>query len=475
MDRSSGTRASSPGLIIAIMVTAAFVMILNETIVSIALPHLAQVFDVSTARVQWLLSGFLLTMAVVIPTTGYLLNRFSSRSMFLAAVTAFAIGTFISAGAPVFTGLLIGRIVQAMGTAVMIPLVMTSVMKLIPIERRGTMMGTISIVIGVAPAIGPTVGGAVLALLGWRWMFWLVLALALILLLLGVSRLHVPFEREPSVLPVGSVVLSAGGFGSLLYGLSTIGQPGTALPPWGFLVASGLLLAVFVLRQRTLQTRAYPLLDLRTLTYGRYRTGLLLSLAVFMALIGAGAILLPIYLQSVLGHDPFTAGLALLPGGLTMAGVSRPAGRWYDRVGARRLVIPGSIGMTAALGLFTFLGESAPLWIPIATHMLLMGSLGLMMTPLMADSLGALPERLQSHGSALLATLQQVAGALGAAMFVTASTLMSARPAAGIPDAAGIQAGFGLAGLVGLCAVGMATFVKAPQAPVAVSGSLPTN
>src|SRR5690625_4356180 len=290
-------------------------------------------------------------------------------------------------------------------------------------------------------------------------MFWLVFALAVVLLAIGAARLHVPAKKEPSTLPVGSVALSAGGFASLLYGLSTLGQPGALVPPWACLIVSAVLLTLFALRQRTLQQAGTPLLDLRTLTYPRYRTGLLLSLVVFMALLGAGAILLPIYLQGVLGHDPFTAGLALLPGGLTMAGVSRPAGRWYDRVGARRLVIPGSIGMTAALGLFTFLGESAPLWIPIATHMLLMGSLGLMMTPLMADSLGALPERLQSHGSALLATLQQVAGALGAAMFVTASTLMSARPAAGIPDAAGIQAGFGLAGLVGLCAVGMASFV----------------
>lgn len=472
MEQGNGTRASAPGLIITIMVTAAFVMILNETIVSIALPHLAEVFDVATATVQWLLSGFLLTMAVVIPTTGYLLNRFSARSMFLTAVTAFAVGTFISASAFTFAGLLTGRIVQATGTAVMIPLVMTSVMKLIPAERRGAMMGTISIVIGVAPAIGPTVGGAVLGLLGWRWMFWLVLVLALILLVLGAARLYVPFEPEPSALPVGSVLLSASGFGSLLYGLSTIGQPGVFLSPWVLLVVSAALLTLFVLRQRTLQEQAEPLLDLRTLTYARYRTGVLLSLIVFMALIGAGAILLPIYLQSVLGHDPFTAGLALLPGGLTMAAVSRPAGTWYDSVGARKLVIPGSIGMATALGLFTFLGSEAPLWMAIGAHMLLMGSLGTMMTPLMADSLGALPDRLHSHGSALLAALQQVAGALGAAVFVTTATLMSARPALGVPDATGIQAGFGLASVVALCAVGMAMFVKGPAAPVSISRSL---
>src|SRR5699024_76956 len=172
--------------------------------------------------------------------------------------------------------------------------------------------------------------------------------------------------------------------------------------------------------------RSPPLLALRPLTYSRYRVGLVLSLIVFMALLGAGAILLPIYLQAVLGHDPFIAGLALLPGGLTMAAISRPAGSWYDRIGARRLVVPGALGMTVSLCGFALLGDQAPLALVIGAHMALMGSLGLMMTPLMADSLGTLPGHLYSHGSALLATLQQVAGALGSAVFVTVAMLMSA-------------------------------------------------
>src|SRR5699024_10372502 len=182
---------------------------------------------------------------------------------------------------------------------------------------------------------------------------------------------------------------------------------------------------LFVLRQRTLQQAGTPLLDLRTLTYPRYRTGLLLSLVVFMALLGAEAILLPIYLQGVLGHDPFTAGLALLPGGLAMAAISRPAGTWYDRLGARKLDIPGAMGMAASLWGLALVGGDAPLALVIGIHMVLMLSLGLMMTPIMADSLGTLPDPLHSHGSALLATLQQVAGVLGSAVFVTVATLMS--------------------------------------------------
>lgn len=309
-------------------------------------------------------------------------------------------------------------------------------------------MGTISIVIGVAPAIGPTTGGAILGLLGWRWMFGLVFVLAVVLLTFGILRLHVPATKDPHTLPVGSVILSAGGFATLLYGLSTWGQPSAMLPPLASFGISAVLLTAFVLRQRFLQRVGQPLLDLRTLTYPRYRIGLVLSLVVFMALLGAGAILLPIYLQAVLGYEPFTAGLALLPGGLTMAAVSRPAGMWYDRAGARILVIPGSIGMTAALWGLALAGAGAPLGLVIALHMALMGSLGLMMTPIMADCLGALPDQLHSHGSALLATMQQVAGALGSAVFVTVATLMSTTVVAGVPDAEGLRAGFGLAGVI---------------------------
>ena len=458
---------SSPGLIIGVMVVAAFVMILNETIVSIALPHLAVEMGVTTGAAQWLISGFLVTMAVIIPTTGFLLERFTPRQVFLVAIGSFTIGTLVAALALNFPILLIGRMVQACGTAVMIPLVMTSVMKLIPADRRGAMMGTISIVIGVAPAIGPTVGGAILYAFGWRWMFWLVLILAAAMFVFGLLRLHVPSQTRQVPLDGASVLLSAVGFAGLVYGLSSIGQGDGVLPPWASIAIGVVGLVLFVLRQRRLQRQDRPLLDLRTLGYPRFRLALILSLFLFMALLGAGAILLPIYLQNVLRHDTLVAGLSLLPGGLMMAAVARPVGRLYDRVGARPLVIPGAVGMTLALGLFAALGADAPLVAVIGVHVLMMGSLGLMMTPLMTDALGALTDELYSHGSALLATLQQVAGALGSAVFVTVAALGSQGPP-GIPDAHGLQLAFMVAGCIGLVAIVVALLFKRPTPSVEV-------
>lgn len=455
----SGAR---PTLIIGVMVAATFVMILNETIVSIALPHLAVAMSVSTTTVQWLISGFLVTMAVVIPITGFLLERFTPRSIFLVAVGSFIAGSLLCATAVSFPILLTGRVVQAAGTAIMLPLVMTSVMRLVPADRRGTTMGTISIVIGVAPAIGPTAGGAILAALSWRWMFWLVLALAIGMFVVGVARLQVPAETRAVPLDLASVALSAVGFAGVVYGLSSVKQGGSLLPWWAWIVIGAVALAVFAWRQVRLQREDRPLLDLRTLGHRRFRLALILSVVMFMALLGAGAVLLPIYLQSVLGHGTLVAGLALLPGGLLMAAIARPVGSLYDRVGARPLVVPGAVGLAAALWGFALLGDDASLAAVIGVDMLLMAALGLMMTPLMTDSLGALPDDLYSHGSAMLATLQQVAGALGSAVFVTVAALGSAA-ADGTPDADGLRLAFMTAGSIGLLSILVALRFERPE------------
>src|SRR4051812_13288287 len=202
---STTSGSARPMVIIMTLVVSAFVMILNETILSVALPHLTGDLDVSATTVQWLTSGFLLTMGVVIPTTGYILQRFTPRQVFLAAMTLFSLGTLICALSPGFPLLLAGRIVQATGTAVMIPLLMTSVMKLIPADRRGATMGTISIVIAVAPAIGPTIGGLILTSLDWRWMFWSVLPLSVAALVVGFVIFRLSSETRSTPLDLLSV------------------------------------------------------------------------------------------------------------------------------------------------------------------------------------------------------------------------------------------------------------------------------
>ncbi|WP_084723200.1 MDR family MFS transporter [Streptomonospora alba] len=450
-----------PGLMIAVLVVSAFVMILNETILSVALRDLTVALDVSTTTVQWLTSGFLLTMAVVIPTTGFLLERFTPRQVFLASLSMFTLGTLLSAIAPGFGTLLVGRIVQASGTAVMVPLLMTSVMRLVPPRRRGATMGTITIVIAVAPAIGPTIGGAVLAGLGWRWMFLLVLPLAVAALVIGAVWLRLDSRTRSVPLDVLSVLLSAVGFGGLLYGLASIGESGGGghpVPPWLAVAVGAAALAVFVARQLRLQREDRALLDLRPFTHRTFVVALILAALLFMCLLGVASILLPLYLQTVMNTGTFVSGLAVLPGGLVLGLLGRPVGALFDRFGARPLVIPGALAMAASLWLFTALGADSPLAAVIAIHVVLMTGLGLMMTPLMTESLGSLPDHLYSHGSAILTTLQQVAGAFGTAVFVTVAALGSAT--AGPPDAAGLRTAFMVAGCIGVLAVITSLFVR---------------
>jgi DHA2 family lincomycin resistance protein-like MFS transporter len=462
---TSSEQSTAPprsGLLIGVLVVSAFVMILNETILSVALRDLSVDFDIPTSTTQWLTSGFLLTMAVVIPTTGFLLERFTPRRIFLASLSLFSLGTLISGLAPVFGVLMVGRVVQACGTAIMLPLLMTSVMRLVPVARRGATMGTITIVIAVAPAIGPTIGGAVLSSLDWRWMFWIVLPLSVAALIVGAVWLRLDSSVRKVRLDLLSVVLSAVGFGGLLYGLSALGESGTEqtpLPAWVPVAVGAVALVIFVWRQTRLQRQDRALLDLRPFGYRSFVVALVLTALLFVCLLGISAILLPLYLQTVLHTSTFVSGLAVLPGGLALGLLGRPVGVLFDRVGARPLVIPGAVAMALSLWLFAILGAGSSLVAVIGIHVLLMVGFGLMMTPLMTESLGVLPDHLHSHGSAILSTLQQVAGAFGTAVFVTVTALASSDPS-GAPDVTGLRAAFVVSGCIGVLAVITAFFVR---------------
>ena len=459
-------RATSANLTIALLVGAAFVMILNETIMSVALPTLILDLNVTAATAQWLTSGFLLTMAVVIPMTGSLLQRFPGRGIYLASMALFCTGTVVAALAPGFPMLLTGRVVQACGTAVMVPLLMTTIMKLVPVERRGQTMGTISIVIAVAPAVGPTLSGLILGGLGWRWMFWVVLPIALVALATGARWLRIPYDdQRPTPIDPVSVPLSAVAFAGLVFGLSLLGESAHGrggVSPWLPVCVGAAAMVLFGLRQVQLQRRDRAFLDLRAFTHRRFTVSLVIVVLGFMALFGA-IIMLPLYVQDVLRQSAFVAGLVGLPGGLLMGLAGPFVGRAYDRHGARLLVIPGSALLCAALWGYATLGAATPIWEVVILQMVMMLGLSMMFTPLMTDALGVLPEPLVSHGSAILTTLQQVAGAAGTALFITVMT--TASRSGGAPDLPGVRAAFTVAAAIGVIAVIAAFFTGRRPAP----------
>lgn len=457
-------------LVIMLLLVSAFVVILNETIIGVALDAIETDLGITTSLSQWLSTAFMLTMAVVIPTTGFLLQRFSTRAIFLSAMTLFTLGTAIAAVSPGFEMLLAGRIVQASGTAIMMPLLMTTVMTLVAPAQRGATMGTISIVISVAPAIGPSMAGVLLTVLPWRGLFWVMVPIALLALALGFSKIQNVTDPRKVPLDVPSVILAAFAFGGLIYGVAGFAEAARGeqpVPLWIPLVVGGVALLGFILRQVALQQAERALLDLRTFRSRNFSFAIVL-MAVSMAALFGSIILLPLYLQQVLLLETWQTGLIVLPGSLLMGMLGPIVGRIFDRLGARVLLVPGTVIMAIVLlGFGTLLTEHTPVAIVIALHVGLSLGLALLFTPLFTSALGSLEPRLYSHGSAIIGTLQQLAGAAGTALFVTLLTVQSvAELAAGTELTAALASGMRLAFLTGagiaVVAIGFSFFVRKP-------------
>lgn len=462
---------ASPGLrtgpAISLLLVSAFVVVLNETAMGVSIPHIMEAFDVSAASAQWLTTAFMLTMAVVIPITGVLLQRYPLRRNFFTAMSLFTVGTAIAAFAPTFELLLVARVVQALGTSIMLPLLFTTVMQLVAPERRGRTMGLVTIVTAAAPALGPTVSGVIVSSLGWRWVFLIVLPVAVLAIVAGAVWLRNVTPTMPARFDVLSVLLSAVGFSGLIYGLSSIGEQAAhegGLPPWIPITASILALASLVVRQLALRNTDRVLLDVRVFT-GRLFTMSTVTVVVVSIAVFGSLILLPLYIQQVLGEPAYVAGLMLLPGGI-LSGVLAPfVGMAYDKVGPRALVLPGSVIVTGAMSAFSTLSADTPVWLVIAMHMLLSIGTALMMTPLMTTALGSVAPKSYPHASAIVNTLQQVAGAAGTALFITLFTVAASADSGEQPLdalAGGVGTAFGVGALISAVGIVLAVFLRKP-------------
>ncbi|MEN2740066.1 DHA2 family efflux MFS transporter permease subunit [Microbacterium sp. X-17] len=417
-----------------LLLAAAFVAILNETTMGVAIPHLIGDLHISALQAQWLTTAFMLTMAVVIPVTGFLLQRFTTRAMFVAAMSLFSLGTLLAVLSPGFEMLVVARVVQASGTAIMLPLLMTTIMTVVPPHARGRMMGRVSLVMALAPAIGPTVSGLLLDTLGWRWIFGVVLPIALVVLAAGIRWLPNLGSTRKAPIDVLSVILSAFGFGGLVYGLSQLGAAGHgstgAEAATGITLAisfgvGGIALALFVWRQLILQRKDNALLDLRVFRAANFTLSVVYFMIMSAAFFGAITVL-PLFLNQALGVSALNTGLLILPGSLAMGFAGPLVGRVYDKWGTRVLLVPGAILTSGTLWLYTTFNAQTPIWVVAIVQTVMMIGLALSFTPLFTASLGSLPPRLYSYGSAVVSTVQQVAGAAGIALMFTVMAAASA-------------------------------------------------
>ncbi|WP_040168089.1 DHA2 family efflux MFS transporter permease subunit [Microbacterium gorillae] len=462
----ASTTLSAPrprtGLVLTALMLAAFLAILNETVLSIALPQLMVDFSITAATAQWFTTGFLLTMAVVIPTTGFLLQRLSRRTLFIVAVVTFLMGTALAAVATGFAMMLVARVVQAIGTAIILPLLMSTTLMLVATERRGVMLGMNQVVIAVGPALGPTLAGVVMHALSWQWISLLMLPLGLAILIFGAIVVRVPGGSGAGALDMLSVVLSALGFGGLVYALAGIqaivaGDLVTILAA----VVGAIALVAFAWRQRKLAASGRePLLNLQPFTVPVFRRSVWVIAFSFGTMLGM-VVVLPIYLQDGRELDVLVAGLLLLPSGVLQAIVSPLFGAVFDKYGAAPLLIPGAVLMTAGAWLLASTDVATPLALVVVFQLVFMLGLGGVMTSLMTGSLGALPPQLYGHGSAIVSTVQQLAGAAGTALLVAG---LSIGAAGVVPASAGVVAGsrvaFAVAGVVTLIGLIVACTIR---------------
>ncbi len=414
---------SKENLLIGIILLAGTVLVmLNQTALNPALPSIMADLKVDAATVQWLVSAYSLVNAIVIPLSAYLMGRFGTRKIFLAAISLFTVGSLLGAVSSNFLIVLIGRVLQAICAGVNMPMMFAVLLLIFPREKRGSAMGIVTLAICCAPAIGPTVSGLLVDAVGWHGLFWFVTALSVLLLIVAIAKLKPYGDFEHIAFDAPSVALVGLGLLLLLFGISSLKSPDTLVVAAICAVAGLILLALFVRRQLHLET---PLLNVRVLACRDFRTAAIVVMLIQATLIGLNMIM-PLYIQNILGYSAFISGLVMLPGAVLGGLGSVLAGRLFDRYGVRKSVLPGFLVMfVATLALLTF-GINTAILIVALVYAIILGALQYSNTPTNTWGVNALDNRVIQHGTALSNTLNQVGASLATAILMMAITLGTA-------------------------------------------------
>lgn len=446
-------------IVLAVLVLGAFVIILNQTLLNTALPAFMRDFSVTANSAQWVTTIFMLVNGIMIPTTAFLIQKFTTRTLFLSAMGLFSAGTIVCAMAPTFIVLLAGRVIQASGGGIIIPLMQTILFAIFPRHKRGTAMGTFGLVIAFAPAIGPSLSGWIVDSYPWQTLFLMMLPISVIAMIIGYFILANVTDRTFPRLDILSIIMSSIAFGGLLYGFSAGGNTGwTNLGVVLSLSIGAVVLVLFVWRQLRLDD---PILEFRVLKNPMFTLNTVLGMCVFIAMIG-GMIMIPLYMQNMSDYSAMEAGLALLPGAALMGLMSPVTGIIYDKFGAKWLA---AVGFTLLAGttfmLATLTTETSFTYIAAVNTGRMLGTAMIIM-PVTTAALNQLPQRMIPHGTALNNTMRQIAASVGTAVLVTVMTSAAQDPAeygmAGLVH--GVNVAFLVSGIIGALGIVGAFFIK---------------
>lgn len=406
-------------VMVAVMLSGALLAVLNLTLLSPALPTIMADLGIERTTAQWLTSGYSLVEACVIPLSAYLMGRFPMRKLFIAGMCIFGAGSLLAAFAPAFPFLLAGRMLQATCTGMVMPMVSTVILLVFPREKRGTAMGMIGLIIGFAPAIGPSLSGLLVDHLGWRALFGVVAALTVVVIALAFAFLKNFGEFRRTSFDVLSVALSTCGLLCLLYGLSTVSSASNLALSAVLIVVGAVVVALYARRQTRLDE---PMLHIDILKTRRYATAVVTIMLLQAALMGL-EVLMPLYIQDVRGYSATVSGVAMLPGALIGAVAGVFAGRLFDRYGVRKVAIPGACVMIAGAFVLTCLGMESHIVMVTAAYTTMALGLQFITTPLNTWGVNSLDNAMVQHAQPLSNTLNQVAGSFGTALLVSISSI----------------------------------------------------
>ena len=407
------------GKILAAMLFGMFIAILNQTLLNVALPKINTEFNISASTGQWLMTGFMLVNGILIPISAFLFNKYSYRKLFIIGLALFTLGSLVCAISFNFPIMMSGRVLQAIGAGILMPLGSNVIVTIFPPEKRGVAMGTMGIAMILAPAIGPTLSGYIVQNYHWNVMFYGMFFIGIIAIVIGLFWFKLYQSTTNPKADIPGIIYSTIGFGSLLYGFSEAGNKG-----WGsteivtMFIVGTVFIIFFILRELRMKA---PMLNLEVLKYPTYTLTTIINMIVMMSLYG-GMILLPLYLQNLRGFSALDSGLLLLPGALVMGALGPVAGKLLDTIGIKPLAIFGIGIMTYATWELSKLNMDTTylhiMWIYIVRSF----GMAFVMMPIITAGMNALPPRLISHGNAFVNTMRQLAGSIGTAILVTVMT-----------------------------------------------------
>lgn len=403
-------------VMIITMLLGGFFGLLNETLLTTALPSIMKDFHIQYSQVQWLTTAFLLTNGVVIPLSALVIQRFTTRQVFLTGILIFFIGTIVGGFSPNFTTLLFARIIQALGSGIMMPLMMTSILDIFEPHERGKYMGFFGLVIGLAPAIGPTLSGYLVEYFNWRSLFHVVAPIAAVTFIIALFTVKNVGQNIKVPIDVISIILSVLGFGGLLYGTSSISHDGWDDPVVLATIIGGIILVVlFIWRQSRLDT---PLLNFGVFKNKQFAIGLLIMAVTMISMIGSETVL-PMFVQNLLSKPALDSGLILLPGAIVMAIMSMTSGAMYEKFGAKPLAIIGMLIVIITTSYFVVMDEHTSTVMLATVYAIRMIGIALGLMPVMTHTMNQLTPEMNAHGSSMTNTVQQVAGSIGTAGLIT--------------------------------------------------------